>query len=53
MDARTGERRASSRDREYTPHEYEELRALAKKTRERLRPATPPNQANGHKPKLA
>jgi hypothetical protein len=32
----TGERRASERDRQYTPHEYEEIRELAKKSRERL-----------------
>jgi hypothetical protein len=32
----TGERRVSERDRQYTPHEYEEIRALAKKSRERL-----------------
>lgn len=50
MDARTGERRAPQGDREYTPHEHEELRALAKKTRERLQP---PNQENGHQPKPA
>lgn len=34
----TGERRASERDRLYTPHEYEEIRELAKKSRERLQP---------------
>jgi hypothetical protein len=31
----TGERRASQQGREYTPHEHEELRALAQKSRER------------------
>jgi hypothetical protein len=30
----TGERRESQRGREYTPHEHEELRALAQKSRE-------------------
>ena len=33
----TDERRASERDRQYTPHEYEEIRELAQKSRERLR----------------
>jgi hypothetical protein len=31
----TDERRASQYGREYTPHEHEELRALAQKSRER------------------
>lgn len=53
MDARTGERRASQRDREYTPHEHEELRALAQKSRERRRLLGPQKLANGHQAKLA
>jgi hypothetical protein len=43
-----GERLAAQRD--YTPHEHEELRALAKRVRQRLQLVTPPSQANGHHP---
>ena len=52
-DARTGERRVSQRDREYTPHEHEELRALVRKSRERLRLLAAAYRANGHHPKIA
>ena len=33
----TAERRASERDRQYTPHEHEELRAVVTRWRDRAR----------------
>ena len=47
MDAQAGERRASQRDLEYTPHEHEELRAFAKRRRDRLVRLTLAKRANG------
>jgi hypothetical protein len=48
MDAKRDERHASQRD--YTPHEHEELRAIAVRARQRLQLVTPPNPTNGSPP---
>jgi hypothetical protein len=54
MDAQAEERRASERDLKYTPHEHEELRAFAKKRRERIAHPDLAKRANGNsKPKPA
>jgi hypothetical protein len=45
MEAKRDEGRASQRD--YTPHEREELRAVAKGARQQLQLVAAPNQANG------
>jgi hypothetical protein len=59
MEAKRDEGRASQRD--YTPHEHEELRAIAERARQRLlagmarqrlQLVTPPNWANESPPTL-
>lgn len=48
MEAKRGQRSASQRD--YTPHEHEELLAIASKAHQRPQLATTPNWAKGSPP---
>jgi hypothetical protein len=49
MGAKRGKGRVSLGD--YTPHEHEELRTIAKHARQRLQLVTPPNRADSRRPR--